>query len=91
MRTFSAFVENRFNPEMKRQQDELIQRQQAELEKVQNSGDVNAMIQVLSRHAAELQALQNQIAQMRSNLPPRNPPQLPDELNIDNILGKQRR
>lgn len=86
MRTFSDFVESRFNPEIKQQQDELVQRQQAELEKVQNSGDIGLMIQMLHRHMAELQVLQNQIAQLQKNLPPHSPPVLPDELNVDKIF-----
>jgi hypothetical protein len=86
MRTFNEFIES---IDYNQQLQQIMQRQERELEQVKMTGDINQMIQTMERHAAEIKEWQSQLAQIRNNLPPRNPPQLPDELNIDKILGRR--
>jgi len=86
MRTFSEFLES---AEYNQQLQQIMQRQSNELEQAQRMGDINQVIKLMDKHTAEIKAFQAQLSQVRQNLPARNPPQLPDELNIDKLLRRR--
>ena len=86
MRTFSKFLES---VDYNQQLQALVHRQQKEMEQLQNSGDVNAMLQMMGRHGAELKACKAQMPQHRPEILSRPHTPIPDELNIDKILRRR--
>ena len=86
MRTFSKFLESaNYNQQLQA----LVHRQQKEMEQLQGSGDVNAMLQMMSRHQDELKAFKAQMPQHRPEILSRPHTPVPDELNIDKLLRRR--